>query len=78
MGITTISLALAIGQVHPVPSSRLPGLLLDRYGPRLVLQAALVTLAIGCAMTPFIDNGFGLAIAGIPGFDGFGRRRTPC
>jgi len=63
MGITTISLALAIGQFTWGAIQPIAGAIADRYGPRLVLQAALVTLAIGCAMTPFIDNGFGLAIA---------------
>ena len=63
MGIATISLALAIGQFTWGAIQPIAGAVADRYGPRLVLQAALVTLAIGCAITPFIDNGFGLAIA---------------
>src|SRR5574343_1747982 len=63
MGITTISLALAIGQFTWGAIQPIAGAIADRYGPRLVLQVARVTLAIGCAMTPFIDNGFGLALA---------------
>ena len=63
MGIATISLALAIGQFTWGAIQPIAGAIADRYGPRLVLQAALVTLAIGCAITPFIENGFGLAIA---------------
>ena len=63
MGIATISLALAIGQFTWGAIQPIAGAVADRYGPRLVLQAALVTLAIGCAITPFIDNGFGLAVA---------------
>ncbi len=63
MGIATISLALAIGQFTWGAIQPIAGAVADRYGPRLVLQAALVTLAIGCALTPFIENGFGLAIA---------------
>ena len=63
MGIATISLALAIGQLTWGAIQPIAGAVADRYGPRLVLQAALLTLAIGCAMTPFIDNGFGLAVA---------------
>lgn len=62
MGIATISLALAIGQFTWGAIQPIAGAIADRYGPRLVLQAALVTLAIGCAITPFIDNGFGLAV----------------
>lgn len=63
MGIATISLALAIGQFTWGAIQPIAGAVADRYGPRLVLQAALITLAIGCAITPFIDNGFGLAVA---------------
>ncbi|MCK6412103.1 MAG: MFS transporter [Azonexus sp.] len=62
MGIATISLALAIGQFTWGAIQPIAGAIADRYGPRLVLLAALITLAVGCAATPFIDNGFGLAI----------------
>ncbi|MFZ2972784.1 MAG: MFS transporter [Ferribacterium limneticum] len=63
MGIATISLALAIGQFTWGAIQPIAGAVADRYGPRPVLLAALVTLALGCAITPFIENGFGLAIA---------------
>lgn len=63
MGIATISLALAIGQFTWGAIQPIAGAVADRYGPRLVLMAGLITLAIGCAITPFIENGFGLAIA---------------
>src|SRR3990167_3494593 len=63
MGTATISLALAIGQFTWGAIQPIAGAVADRYGPRLVLKAALITLALGCAVTPFIDNGFGLAIA---------------
>lgn len=62
MGIATISLALAIGQFTWGAIQPIAGAIADRYGPRPVLVAALITLAIGCAITPFIQNGFGLAI----------------
>lgn len=63
MGIATISLALAIGQFSWGAIQPIAGAIADRYGPRAVLMAALITLAVGCAVTPFIENGFGLAIA---------------
>lgn len=63
MGIATISLALAIGQFTWGAIQPIAGAVADRYGPRAVLVVALVTLAVGCAITPFIQNGFGLAIA---------------
>lgn len=63
MGIATISLALAIGQFTWGAIQPIAGAIADRYGSRAVLIAALITLAIGCAITPFIENGFGLAVA---------------
>ncbi|NTV71381.1 MAG: MFS transporter [Azonexaceae bacterium] len=63
MDIATISLALAIGQFTWGAIQPVAGAVADRYGARTVLMAALITLAIGCAITPFIQNGFGLAIA---------------
>ncbi|PKO39063.1 MAG: MFS transporter [Betaproteobacteria bacterium HGW-Betaproteobacteria-4] len=63
LGITTISLALAIGQFTWGAIQPIAGAVADRYGPRPVLIGALLTLALGCALTPFIENGFGLAIA---------------
>lgn len=63
MGVATISLALAIGQFTWGAIQPIAGAVADRYGARAVLIVALITLAIGCAITPFIDNGFGLAIA---------------
>jgi len=63
MGITSISLALAIGQFAWGAIQPVAGAIADRYGSRLVLQASLITLALGCAITPFMENGFGLTIA---------------
>ena len=63
MGVATISLALAIGQFTWGAIQPIAGAVADRYGPRTVLIAGLITLAIGCAITPFVHSGFGLAIA---------------
>ena len=63
MGVATISLALAIGQFTWGAIQPIAGAVADRYGPRTVLVAGLIALAIGCAMTPFIHSGFGLAVS---------------
>ena len=63
MGIVTISLALAIGQFAWGATQPVAGALADRYGPRPVLIGGLVLLAIACAVTPFVTNGFGLTVA---------------
>ena len=63
MGVATVSLALAIGQLSWGAIQPVAGALADRYGVRVVLVAGLVVLAVGCALTPFVDNGFGLAVS---------------
>lgn len=63
MGVATISLALAIGQFTWGAIQPVAGAVADRYGPRAVLVSGLIILASGCAMTPFVQGGFGLAVA---------------
>lgn len=63
MGVATVSLALAIGQLSWGAIQPVAGALADRYGVRVVLVAGLVVLAAGCALTPFVDDGFGLAVS---------------
>jgi MFS family permease len=63
MGVATVSLALAIGQLSWGAIQPVAGALADRYGVQLVLVAGLVVLAVGCALTPFVDDGFGLAVS---------------
>lgn len=63
LGIATISLAMAIGQFTWGAIQPVAGAVADHYGPRPVLLAAVVLLALGCAVTPFMDSGFGLAVA---------------
>lgn len=63
LGIAAISLALAIGQFTWGAIQPIAGALADHYGPRPVLSGGLIILALGCAITPWIDNSFALAIS---------------
>src|SRR5271169_6162038 len=59
LGITTISLALAVGQLMWGVIQPVAGAVADRYGPAKVLVAGLLVLAIGMAVTPFTTSGLG-------------------
>jgi MFS family permease len=63
LGITTISLALAVGQFTWGAIQPIAGAVADRYGPGKVIVAGLVVLSIGTALTPFMTSGFGLIVA---------------
>lgn len=63
MGIATISFALAIGQITWGAIQPIAGACADHYGPRPVLIAGVVVLALGCAITPFMGTGFGLMVS---------------
>src|SRR5205823_11889334 len=63
LGITTISFALAVGQLMWGAIQPVAGAVADRYGPGKVLVAGLVVLSIGTALTPFMTSGFGLVVA---------------
>jgi MFS family permease len=63
LGITTVSLALAVGQFMWGAIQPVSGAIADRYGPGKVLAAGLIVLALGTALTPFMTSGFGLVIA---------------
>lgn len=63
LGIATISFALAVGQFAWGAIQPLAGAFADRYGPRAVLIGGLLLLAFGCAVTPFMDSGFGLVVS---------------
>ena len=62
MGIATISFALAIGQFTWGAIQPVAGAMADRWGPRPVLIAGILLLALACAATPFVHDGFGLTI----------------
>lgn len=61
--ITTISLALAIGQFTWGAAQPIAGALSDRYGPQTILIFALLLLAFGVGITPFMSSGIGLTIS---------------
>ena len=63
LGIATISFALAIAQFVWGAIQPVAGAVADKYGPRPVLITGLLVLALGSAITPFMDSGWGLTFA---------------
>lgn len=63
LGVAAISFALAIGQFSWGAVQPVAGALADRYGPGRVLAGGLIVLAVGSALTAFIDSTFGLIVA---------------
>ena len=62
LGIATISLALAVAQFAWGAIQPVAGAIADRHGPRPVLIGALLLLALGSALTPFMSSGLGLVM----------------
>ena len=60
LGIVTISFAMAVAQFTWGAIQPLAGAAADRWGPRPVLMAGIVLLAIGTALTPVLTTGWGL------------------
>ena len=60
LGVASISLAMAIGQFIWGAAQPLAGALADRFGPGRVLLGGLVLLALGSALTPFMNGTWGL------------------
>ena len=60
LGVASISLAMAIGQFIWGAAQPVAGALADRYGPGRVLLWGLILLALGSAITPFMDGTWGL------------------
>jgi MFS family permease len=63
LGIASISLAMAIGQFSWGAIQPIAGAVADRFGPRPVLLAGLVLLALGTALTPFMSTQWGLILS---------------
>jgi predicted MFS family arabinose efflux permease len=60
LGVTAISLALAIAQFVWGAAQPLAGAAADRWGPAPVLVAGIVLVAIGLALTPLMSSSLGL------------------
>jgi MFS family permease len=63
LGIATISLAFAVGQLMWGVIQPVSGAVADHYGPTRILVAGLVVLALGLALTPFMTSGIGLIVS---------------
>lgn len=63
LGIASISLALAVGQLAWGVIQPVAGAIADRHGPRAVLIGGVLILTLGCAVTPFMHTGFGLIVS---------------
>jgi len=61
MGITTISLALAISQLVWGMVQPVAGAIADRYGAGRALATGVILMAMGAALTPFVTTGTGLS-----------------
>ena len=60
LGIVSISFALAVGQFAWGAIQPLAGAAADRWGPRPVLIAGVLVLALGSAITPLMGSSWGL------------------
>jgi MFS family permease len=63
LGLGSISLAFAFGQLWWGLTQPFAGALADRYGAGRVLVAGVVLLAIGTVLTPFMTTTWGLILA---------------
>ena len=63
MDIATISFALAVGQLMWGVIQPIAGIAADRFSSHRLLILGLVLLAAGCALTPWVTQGFGLVIS---------------
>lgn len=63
LGVATISLAFAVGQFAWGAIQPVAGAAADRFGPRPVLIAGLILLALGCVVTPLVESGWGLTVS---------------
>ncbi len=63
LGVASISLAMAVGQFAWGAVQPLAGAVADRFGPGRVLLAGLLLLALGSALTPFMNTTWGLIVS---------------
>ncbi len=60
LGIASISFAMAVGQFIWGAAQPVAGAVADRYGPGRVLAAGFIVLAVGSALTPYMNTSAGL------------------
>ncbi|HNN33175.1 MAG TPA: MFS transporter, partial [Ottowia sp.] len=63
LGMASISLAMAVAQFTWGAIQPLAGAAADRWGPRPVLIAGIVLLALGNALTPLMGSSWGLVFS---------------
>lgn len=63
VGLAAVSFAMAVGQFTWGAIQPIAGAVADKYGPARVLAVGLLVLAIGSAITPFMDSTWGLVFA---------------
>lgn len=63
LGIVSISFAMAVGQFVWGASQPIFGAVADRYGSSRVIVAGGLLLALGLAITPFMDSEWGLMLS---------------
>ncbi|WP_020184194.1 MULTISPECIES: MFS transporter [Methylotenera] len=63
LGIVTVSFAMAVAQLTWGVAQPLFGMLADRVGSFKVIVLGTLMLALGLAITPFMNSGFGLMFA---------------
>lgn len=63
LGIVAISFALAVGQFMWGAIQPLAGAAADRWGPKPVLLAGILLLALGSAITPLMSSTWGLTVS---------------
>ena len=76
IGLASVSLAFAFGQLWWGLTQPVAGLVADRVGAGRVLVAGLLLVALGTALTPFMSSTVGLIIAiGVLAAGGANRQR---
>ncbi len=63
LGIATISFAMAVAQLMWGASQPIFGAIADKYGPARVIVIGGLMLALGTALTPFMDSEWGLLLS---------------
>ncbi|MBL8518940.1 MAG: MFS transporter [Betaproteobacteria bacterium] len=63
LGLAAISFAIAVGQFTWGAVQPIAGAIADKYGPARVLAAGMIILAVGSAITPFMDSTWGLVFS---------------